>query len=164
MSSESEDFVKALNAVAVEYVVIGGVAMVAHGSAYGTFDFDACYRRSPENIDRLCRALQGLHPRLRGAPPNLPFRFDPITVMRGLNFTLTTDFGDLDLLGEVAGLGPYDVVLAHSQVKQVGTTECHMLSLDALILTKRAAGREKDLAVLKELQALKDLKEKIGDA
>jgi hypothetical protein len=56
MSSESEDFVKALNAVAVEYVVIGGVAMVAHGSAYVTFDFDACYRRSPENIDRLCRA------------------------------------------------------------------------------------------------------------
>jgi hypothetical protein len=107
--------------------------------------------------------LKGLHPRLRGVPLNLPFQFDPKTVMNGLNFTLTTDYGDLDLLGEVAGLGPYDVVLAHSPVKQVGTTEGHMLSLDAPILTKRAAGREKDLAVLKELQALKDLKEKIGD-
>ena len=137
--------------------------MVAHGSAYVTFDFGACYRRSPENIDKLCRALKGLHPRLRGAPPNLLFQFDPKTVMNGLNFTLTTDYGDLDSLGEVAGLGPYDVALAHSQVKQVGSTECHIRSLDALILTKRAAGRETDLAVLKELQALKDLKEKIGD-
>jgi hypothetical protein len=163
MSSEAEDFIKLLNAAGVEYVVIGGVAMIAHGSAYVTFDFDACYRRSKENIQNLCHAVGALHPRLRGAPANLPFQFDLRTVQSALNFTLLTDYGELDLLGEVAGLGNYEAALAESELKEVGVTECRILSIDALIKTKRAAGRDKDLAAVKELQALKDLKEKLGE-
>jgi predicted nucleotidyltransferase len=163
MPPQSEDFVKVLNQAGVEYVVIGGVAMVAHGSAYVTFDFDACYRRSQENIEKLCRALQPFRVRLRGAPEDLPFRFEAKTIQNGLNFTFTTDIGDIDLLGEVAGLGSYEAVFAASEVKQVATYQCQMLSLDGLIKAKRAAGREKDLKALKELQALKDLKERLGE-
>jgi hypothetical protein len=38
---------------------------------------------------------------LRGAPPGLPFQWDERTIKAGLNFTLTSTVGDLDLLGEV---------------------------------------------------------------
>jgi predicted nucleotidyltransferase len=163
MVPKSEEFIEILNKAGVEYVVIGGVAMVAHGSARATFDLDLCYRRSIQNIETLCRAIQPFRPRLRGAPSDLPFQFDTRTVRAGLNFTLATDIGDIDLLGEVAGLGLYDAVFAASQVKQVSGTECRILSLDGLIRAKRAAGRKKDLEALKELQGLKDLKEKLGE-
>jgi len=61
--------------------------------------------RTNKNMERLAKALQPFHPVLRGAPPGLPFRCDAKTIASGLNFTLTTDLGDLDFLGEVAGLG-----------------------------------------------------------
>ena len=76
MMPDPERVLPILNESLVEYVVIGGVALVAHGSARSTFYIDLCYKRSKENIARLCRALDPFHPRLRGAPKDLPFRFD----------------------------------------------------------------------------------------
>jgi hypothetical protein len=61
------------------------------------------YRRSPDNLDRLVSSLAPFRPYLRGAPPGLPFRWDQATLERGLNFTLVTTLGDLDLLGEPWG-------------------------------------------------------------
>lgn len=83
--------------------------MVAHGSAHATFDIDFCYRRSMENIEKLSSALEPFHPRLRGAPKDLPFKFDGKTIKAELNFTLTTDLGDINFAGEVSGLGAFDV-------------------------------------------------------
>ena len=68
----------------VEFVVVGGVAGLAHGSARITYDIDVCYRRTPENIARVCETLEPLHPVLRGAPSGLPFRLDPWTGRREL--------------------------------------------------------------------------------
>jgi hypothetical protein len=81
----------------VEFVVIGGMAATAHGSAHVTVDLDIVYRRTSDNIARLSAALLPLQPYLRGAPPGLPFRFDADTIKRGLNFTLVTLAGDLDV-------------------------------------------------------------------
>jgi len=146
----------------VEIVVIGGVAMNAQGSAYVTFDLDLCYRRTKENIARMCDALAPHQPRLRGAPENLPFRLDAETVGRGLNFTLITNLGDLDLLGEVAGIGSYDAVLQTSELREIEGKKYLVLSLAGLIQSKRAAGRKKDLNALPELEGLRDLKERMG--
>src|SRR5438093_3412808 len=85
----------------VAFVIVGGMAAVAQGSAYITVDLDICYKRTAGNLQRLSDALRVLNPQLRGAPAGLPFRLDPPTLKAGLNFTLTTDAGDLDLLGEV---------------------------------------------------------------
>jgi len=153
----------ALRNAGVEFVLIGGAAMVAHGSALATQDLDICYERSHENIRRLVSALAPFHPRLRGAPADIPFRFDSDTLERGLNFTLATDLGDLDLFGEVAGLGAYKVVRAASDIVQVYGTDCPILSLDALIRAKQAAGRPRDLAAIPELEALRELKRKLGN-
>jgi len=88
----------------IEFVLVGGVAAVAHGSARATFDVDVVHSRSPENLRRIVNVLQPLDPCLRGVPSGLPFRFDVQMLERGLNFTLTTSLGDLDLPGEIAEL------------------------------------------------------------
>src|SRR5690349_7955498 len=88
---------------AVEFVLIGGVAANLHGSARATFDVDVVYSRARANIIRLVKCLAPFKPYLRGAPPGLPFEFDEATVRNGLNFTLDTQLGEVDVLGEVAG-------------------------------------------------------------
>jgi len=138
----------------VEFIVIGGFAATAHGSAHVTVDLDVVYQRTPENLARLAGALVPLRPYLRGAPPGLPFQFDVETIQRGLNFTLTTEAGDLDLLGEATGGGNYDALLLHSEVRQVDDLECRFVDLETLIHLKRSAGRPKDFERIAELEIL----------
>ena len=138
----------------VEFIIVGGVAATAHGSSKLTQDLDIVYCRSTENIDRLTTALEPHKPYLRGAPPGLPFRFNRETVQRGLNFTLMTDVGALDVFGEITGGGGYNDLLPHSiNLKLFGFT-CYCLDLKRLIEVKRAAGRPRDLEVVAELEAL----------
>jgi cyclohexa-1,5-dienecarbonyl-CoA hydratase len=141
----------------VEFVVIGGVAMYAHGSAHLTRDLDICYERSRENIERLATALSPYHARLRGVPADVPFHLDASTVTKGMNFTLITDLGDLDLIGEVAGLGQYSAVRDSSITLDLFGRSCRVLSLAGLIQAKRATGRGRDAAALPELEALREL-------
>src|SRR5579872_399257 len=98
---------EALQRHAVSFIVIGGVAAVAHGSVTVTWDLDIVYERSPANLDRLVAVLAPFAPYLRGAPPGLPFVWDRRTLERGLNFTLQTTLGSIDLLGEMTGGGSY---------------------------------------------------------
>ncbi len=138
----------------VEFIIVGGAAATAHGSARLTQDLDVVYRRTQENILRLIRALAPRKPYLRGAPPGLPFNFDERTVQNGLNFTLVTDLGALDLLGEITGGGSYDDLLPYSISLRLYGVECLCLGLERLIRVKRAAGRPKDLEALAELEAI----------
>jgi hypothetical protein len=138
----------------VEFLIVGGVAATAHGSARLTLDIDVVYRRSPENIERLAAALAPYHPYLRGAPAGLPFEFDAATIQRGLNFTLTTDVGDIDALGEIVGGGTYDALRGDCIEIAVFGITCRCLGLERLIAVKRAAGRPKDLEAIAELEAI----------
>lgn len=70
----------------VDYVLIGGLAMIAHGSNYQTKDVDFCYARAPRNLAALVAALESFHPYQRGVPPGLPFRFDVPTLQAGFEF------------------------------------------------------------------------------
>ena len=140
----------------VEFILVGGVAATIHGAARLTEDLDIVYRRTPENLDRLAAALNDLHPYLRGMPPGLPFRLDARTLHHGLNFTLSTDLGALDLLGEITGGGGYEALYpATSEITVFGLT-CRVLNLQRLIEVKRAAGRPKDFEAIAELEALAD--------
>jgi predicted nucleotidyltransferase len=146
----------------VEFVLIGGAAMRLQGSARLTEDLDFCYSRSKKNIERLARALKPYQPRLRNAPEDLPFRFDAETIHRGLNFTLLTDLGALDFLGEVSGLGGYEAVKAAAEKIPIYGLNHLVLSISGLIKAKEAAGREKDMDAIKELRGLMDLRKKTG--
>jgi len=154
-----EAIIAILARAGVEFVVIGGVAMLVHGVARVTQDLHICYARSAENIKRLAETLAPYHPSLRGAPEGLPFCFDEETIGHGLNFTLVTDLGDLDLLGEVAGIGSYPAVHVFSQeVEQPAGVKWRLLTVEGLIRTKRAAGRKKDLDVIPDLEAVQDMR------
>lgn len=154
--------IKLLSVGGVEFIVVGGVAATVHGSAHITYDLDVVYRRTPANIERLTAALAPVRPYLRGAAEGLPFRLDPSTITRGLNFTLSTTLGDLDLLGEATGGGTYDALLPDTIAGTIDGVEFRCVSLRRLILLKRAAGRPKDLNILGELEAL--LEEERGEA
>jgi hypothetical protein len=147
----------------VEYIVIGGFAATAHGSAYLTVDLDIVYRRSPDNLERLAAALDAVQPYLRGAPPGLPFRLDTDTLRRGLNFTLTTTAGDLDLIGEAAGGGTYEALLPHSERRELFGLQLRFVDLETLIRLKRAAGRPKDLERVAELEVLLEERDRTGE-
>jgi predicted nucleotidyltransferase len=138
----------------VEFIIVGGAAATAHGSARLTQDLDVVYRRTPENLSRLVQALAPHKPYLRGAPPGLPFSFDEKTLRGGFNFTLTTALGALDLLAEIIGGGVYEDLLPYSIRLRLYGVECLCLGLERLIHVKRAAGRPKDLEVLAELEAI----------
>ena len=151
------DFTKAIDVLhtgGVDFIIIGGVAAILNGLAHTTYDLNVVYSRDHENIRRLVQALTPYQPYLRGAPPGLPFKLDEQTVRNGLNFTLITSVGDLDLLGEVTGAGTYHDLLPHSKKVQAFGVPCRRANLERLIQMKRAAGRPKDFEVLAELQAL----------
>ena len=157
-----DETIRILNDASVEFVIIGGVAMGLQGSAHLTRDIGFCYARTVKNMERLAAALAPYHPALRGVPPGLPFQFDAKTIASGLNFTLSTDLGDLDFLGEVSGLGSFQEVRAASDTKDINGIKCSVLSVEGLIKSKIAAGRPRDLYVLPELRALSELKRKTG--
>jgi predicted nucleotidyltransferase len=138
----------------VEFILIGGVAGNVLGSARLTFDVDIVYNRSQANLERIAELLKPLSPYLRGAPPGLPFVLDVPALRNGLNFTLTTKLGDLDLLGEVVGGGGYRDLLPHTFVVEAFGVKFRCVDLPTLIKLKRAAGRPKDLESIAELQAL----------
>src|SRR5262249_35677298 len=114
MSTQFDKLLPLLANGDVEFILIGGVAGNVLGSARLTFDVDVLYDRSKANLERISKGLKPLAPYLRGAPPGLPFKLDVPTLRNGLNFTLTTNFGDLDLLGEVVGGGGYRDLLPHT--------------------------------------------------
>lgn len=144
----------------VEFIIIGGVAAVIHGGSRLTQDLDILYRRTPENLERLVRALAGQSPYLRGAPPGLPFQWSVATLRMGLNFTLDTSLGPLDLLGEVTGGGSYETLFDDTIEVEVFGFNCRCLDLPALIRTKRAAGRPKDLEAIAELEGIAEERKK----
>jgi len=159
MELDAPALLRRLTSHRVEFVLIGGLAMIAHGSAYITKDLDVCYSRKPANIAALVSALTPLHPYLRGAPPGLPFRWDAPTIQAGLNFTLITDLGDLDLLGEISGIGGYDQAVLQSEERNIYDLTIRILTLDGLIAAKKAAGRAKDLGHILELEELKKMRD-----
>lgn len=154
MTIDFHALLQALATAGVEFIIVGGAAATAHGSARLTEDLDAVYRRTPENVQRLVSALSPYQPYLRGAPPGLPFKWDEKTIWNGLNFTLTTKLGAIDFLGEITGGGAYDDLLPYSIELQLFGVTCLCLGLERLIYVKRAAGRPKDFEAIAELEAI----------
>src|SRR5256885_1637185 len=109
-----QKLLRALSDGKVEFILIGGVAARAHGSSRLTDDVDISYARSEPNLKRLVSALAPYTLYLRGAPAGLPFVWSVPTLSLGLNFTLTTTLGAIDLLGEIVGGGRYEDLLPHT--------------------------------------------------
>jgi hypothetical protein len=142
----------------VDFVVIGGLAGMAHGSAFNTDDTDISYGRGGDNLERLAGALDKLEAKLRGPnlPPDLPFVADAETLRRGANFTFTTKHGILDLLADPAGAPRYADLAADAVAVEIAGVRVRVASLDHLIAMKEAAGRPKDVLMATEYRTLSD--------
>ncbi len=145
----------------VEYLIIGGQAAQFMGATRITYDTDVCYRRTPDNLKRLAAALKEIRVSLRGAPKDLPFRADERTLQTGLNFTLDSAVGPLDLLGAVEPIGAFERLAPNAETYELWNLRLKTLSLDDLRRIKRHLGRPKDLELLAELDAIKRLREEM---
>jgi len=156
VSADFAGLLGTLTSNSVKFIVIGGAAAIAHGSSRMTQDLDIVYERSLENLSRICDALGVYKPYLRGVPPGLPFRLDAETLRRGLNFTLTTDLGDVDLFGDIPGGGGYSHLIDKTLDLEIFGYICKGLDLETLIAVKKAAGRPKDLEAVAELELIRE--------
>ena len=147
----------------VDFVVVGGLAGIAHGSAYNTEDVDVAYERSRGNLERLAAALRELGATLRGAPTALPFQLDAETLRAGMNFTFDTKFGSFDILGEPAGAPRYETLRADGEWESLWGVTIRIASLDHLIAMKEAAGRPRDLTMAAEYRTIADLRRPTRD-
>lgn len=139
----------------VEFVVVGGFAAVAHGSPLMTMDIDVCCDMADKNIRRLLAALADLNPVHRMTPKHRPFTLESLGGSPVRNLYLDTDWGQLDCLGEVLGLGDFNAVLKESETVDLSGHPCRILTVDALIEAKRAMGRPRDLETIAYLQAIR---------
>jgi len=121
-----------------------------------TRDVDIVCRMQPDNLLRLFEVLEPLHPVRRMTPQRLPFTREQAGKTDLKNLYLSTDWGQLDCLGEVKGLGDYAACLALSEPIDLDGTEIRVLTLDALITAKRAMGRPRDLHAVLELEAIRE--------
>jgi predicted nucleotidyltransferase len=140
----------------VDFVLIGGMAGIARGSSYPSFDLDIAYARDKANVRRLVVALREIGVRLRGAPSDLPFLLDERTIENGANFTFVTPFGDFDVLADVGGISSFDQLKRAAQEKDVFGLPVMVASFDDLIAMKRAANRPKDRNMLEEYLVIAD--------
>jgi hypothetical protein len=139
----------------VEFVVVGGMAGTMHGSALVTEDVDVCAPLTPVNLARIVSAVSDLDPRFRMTPQRLPLPSDPGRLIGYKNLYLHTDWGQLDILSEITGIGPYEEVARRSKAVDVGGITYRVLAIDALIEAKKAIGRPKDLQAAAELEAIR---------
>src|SRR5437867_4109453 len=143
-----------------EFVIIGGFCGIMHGVSLVTRDLDVCCRFTPANLRRIEAAVKDLHPFHRLATNKLPLELSDDLCGRLRNLYLQTDLGKLDCLSEVMGVGDYEDILKHSMVYKLSYGEFRILEIDALIAAKEAVGRERDLAAVKQLRAIKEKKER----
>jgi len=142
----------------VAFVVIGGLAAQAHGSPSITYDLDVCYARDVDNLRALADVLREVAAIRRGLPADAP-RMPPLdarTLRAGGLFTLTTSFGDVDLLADPDPGFDFETLARHAVGAIVYGLEVRIASLDDLIAMKRAAGRPKDRIELEILGALRE--------
>jgi predicted nucleotidyltransferase len=148
---------RALAAAGVEFVVIGGIAAIAHGSPQITRDLDIVFATNAANLERLGQALQDMKATLRGVTDDVPFVPDARSRRHVRVLTLDTEDGPLDVMVQPDGSKGYDQLLAGSIEAVVGGAAVRVAGLDDLIAMKKAAGRPKDRIYVEELEAIKRL-------
>lgn len=161
-SLKVKELLQALDRHGVEFMIIGGIAGLAHGSSYPTYDLDVIYAREASNLERLAATLIEIGVSLRGAPPDLPFTADARTLENGANFTFDSEWGSFDILADAAGMRDYEAMRADARLDTIEGVAVRIVSLDDLIAMKRAANRPKDTLMLEEYIVIADEQKRLA--
>ncbi len=140
----------------VDFILVGGLAAVAYGASTLTQDLDVCFNFDTDNIRQLLKALEDLNPRVRAGSKNIPLGDDVQRLSQYNNLYIKTDWGDLDLLGQIKGLGDYPQVEKHAIAIEIFGCSCRILDIDSLIKSKEVLDRPKDRQVVLELKVIKE--------
>lgn len=156
------DLLRRLVEAHVDFVVIGGVAVIAQAYPRFTKDLDITFSPDVENLERLGTLLIELRARLRGLDEDLPFLPDAGTLRRIELLTLDTDAGPLDLLGHPPGARPYAELRAAADQAEIDDFSFAVASIDDLLDMKRAAARPQDLIDIDALETARRLRGEAG--
>jgi predicted nucleotidyltransferase len=139
----------------VNYVVIGGLAVIAHGHTRNTRDVDLMAASDHANLEHLAAAFRELGARLSGIDAQLLEIdvYDAKTLASGANFTLETAAGGLDYFNEVPGAAEFDELRERALIVDVDGLGIPVVGLDDLIRMKAASGRPQDLSDIAALTA-----------
>jgi hypothetical protein len=159
---DAAELAMALNRHEVDYVVIGGVALQAHGHVRTTQDLDVVAARTPQNMQRLAGALRDLGAKLRGVDADL-LGIDlgaPEELYQGGNFLMHTRHGDLDVFAVDQTLGApprYEDLRSRAIPVQVRGITLLISHPEDLIRMKTAAAQFRDRPEAKRRQDLDDI-------
>lgn len=153
-----DEVLRILHEHRVHFVLIGGLAATLYGAAHPTFDIDITPDDSLDNLQRLSDALRALEARVRvdGIPGGLPFDHDAASLARMSVLNLVTNAGDLDIAMHPAGVGTFAEWNTSAIDLVVVGVPVRVASLDTIIRSKEAAGRDKDRVTLPSLRVLRD--------
>lgn len=154
----ADEILERLVSRGVDFVVIGGIAAVLHGSPRATFDLDVCFATDESNLEALGEVLVGLDARLKGVAENVPFVPDAPTLRRVEVLTLDTAAGELDVLAKPSGVSRYEALRRRADRFDLGGFSVLVASLEDLIAMKQAANRPKDRADVEELETIRRLR------
>lgn len=147
----------------VDFVVVGGVAVVFQGYGRATKVLDITYATGDDNLRRLGAVLVALHARLRGVSEDVPFVPDGRTLARTRLLTLDTDDGSLDLLADPPGAPPYATLRKRADRVDLDGLVVAVAALDDLLAMKRAAGRPQDLIDIDALEVARRIRAENAD-
>ena len=146
----------------VEFVIIGGLAGIIHGTTRTTQDIDICCKFTPENILKLFDAIKETHPVHRMNPNRPVLELNSNNIKDFKNLYLDTDIGQLDCLNEVQGIGDFDEVFKNAITINIDERNYKVLSLDALIRAKKSLDRPQDKHDVIQLEAIKEARQQEG--
>jgi hypothetical protein len=149
------ELLRRLTVGCVDFVVIGGIAMVAHGSARLTQDLDISYATDTPNLEALGTVLVDLGAQLRGVEDDVPFVHDAPALRRIQLLTLDTAAGPLDLLVDPPGAPRYATLRRRADRVEIDGYRVLVASIDDLLAMKATANRTKDQLDVEELEAIK---------
>jgi predicted nucleotidyltransferase len=145
---DTESLLKSLNALNVEYVVIGATAFPIHGYSRATLDIDIFIRPTEENCRNAWQALND-------------FGYDMTDVsvaeMQSNKILIRQYMVETDIHPYVKGIS-FGEIWKNKVAAKIGDADTYFASLDDLIKMKKAAGREKDKEDLRVLEKLKEKK------
>jgi hypothetical protein len=147
------ELTRRLIAAQVEFVLVGEFAAAAHGVKLVMRDFAICCQFSRENLMRIQTAFTGLHP-VHRSRPDLPLQLTPEQCASLKNLYLKTDWGIVDCLSEVLGVGNFEDVLKHSVEVELPCGTCRIIDIETLIRAKEAMNREHDRIAVKHLKEI----------